>query len=603
MREKSNLDSLIGGNQKQSLTTLFMRLWIHIDHARRHQLWILFLLMILASFAEVFSIGSVIPFLAALTSPDKLFLSPRVQPIISLFKITQPKELVLIFTIFFAAAAVLSAVMRFALLFIGSRLSNDLGSDFSFSIYRRTLYQPYLVHISRNSSNVISGISDKAQGIIGSAIMPFLTLLSSLFLLVGILGTLFLIEPLVAISSITIFGGVYVFFAMISKRRMAIDSDKMCQAGPRVIKALQEGLGGIRDVLIDRTQEVYCSIYRAADIPLRRAIANMQIVSAAPRYGVEGLGIAIIAAISYLLIDGANGIANSVPVLGALVLGAQRLLPLLQQIYSSWASMRGGQASLQEALNLLDQPLPDWVGKSLIAPLPFTNSIQLNGLGFAYAKDRPEVLADIGLTIYKGSCVGIMGATGSGKSTLTDILMGLLTPTSGLIMVDGTPITPENQSAWHKRLAHVPQVIFLTDASVEENIAFGVPKAEIDVQRVRECAIRAQISETIESWPQKYLTMVGERGIRLSGGQRQRIGIARALYKNADVIVFDEATSALDEKTELAVMDAIYKLRSDLTIILVAHRIKTLKNCTQIIEIANGGVLRCTSYNDLGIIG
>jgi ABC-type multidrug transport system fused ATPase/permease subunit len=593
------LNSLAINEQRQTLPSLFMRLWTHISYDRRLKLGSLFILMILASFAEVFSIGSVIPFLAALTSPEKLFVSPYVQLIISTFEITQPKQLVLIFTIFFCAAAVLSALMRFLLLFIGARLSNDLGSDLSASMYRRTLFQPYLVHISRNSSEVISGISDKATGIIGSAILPFLTLLSSIILLVGILGTLFLIDSIVALSSIGIFGSVYVFFAMISKKRIAIDSKKMCLAGPTVIKALQEGLGGIRDVLIDRTQEVYCSIYRAADIPLRRAIANMQVVSAAPRYGVEGLGIAIIAWISYLLVDEANGIANSIPVLGAIVLGAQRLLPILQQIYSSWAAIRGGQASLQEALNLLDQPLPDWAGESLIVPLPFKNSIKLEGLGFSYTEDGPEVLADIGLTIPKGSCIGIIGLTGSGKSTLTDIMMGLLTPTSGLIMVDGTPITPQNQSAWHMRLAHVPQAIFLTDASVEENIAFGIPKAEIDVQRVRECALKAQISETVESWPQKYHTKVGERGVRLSGGQRQRIGIARALYKNADVIVFDEATSALDEKTELAVMDAIYKLRSDLTIIIVAHRIKTLKNCTKIVDMANGRILRCSSYSEL----
>jgi ATP-binding cassette subfamily B protein len=209
------------------------------------------------------------------------------------------------------------------------------------------------------------------------------------------------------------------------------------------------------------------------------------------------------------------------------------------------------------------------------------------------------VLNNLDLCITKGSRVGFVGKTGSGKSTLLDIVMGLLQPTEGVLEIDGQSITQGNYRAWQAHIAHVPQAIFLADSTIEENIAFGVPQDQIDHERVRQAACQAQIAEIIETWPQRYQTFVGERGIRLSGGQRQRIGIARALYKQADVIIFDEATSALDEETEQDVMRAIEGLSENLTILIIAHRLTTLKNCTQIVELGNGGVLRICDYQTL----
>ena len=203
------------------------------------------------------------------------------------------------------------------------------------------------------------------------------------------------------------------------------------------------------------------------------------------------------------------------------------------------------------------------------------------------------------MTIFKGSKVGFIGLTGSGKSTLLDVVMGLLEPTTGSLEVDGQAIMASNQRAWQAHIAHVPQAIFLADSTIEDNIAFGVPKDQIDFLRVQQAAQKAQIADSIESWPSRYQTVVGERGIRLSGGQRQRIGIARALYKQADVIIFDEATSALDTETEQSVMQSIEGLSKDLTLLIIAHRLTTLKNCTQIVELGGGGVKRVGSYQDM----
>ena len=287
------------------------------------------------------------------------------------------------------------------------------------------------------------------------------------------------------------------------------------------------------------------------------------------------------------------------PLLGSLALGAQRLLPALQQTYSSWATIIGSQAILADTLDLLDQPLPADAVEPPPAPLVLESSACLKGVRFRYSDDGPWVLDELDLTIRKGARVGIVGSTGSGKSTMLDLLMGLLTPTQGEVLVDGYAVTGQRLRAWQRTIAHVPQHIYLADASVAENIAFGIPRHSIDVRRVREAARRAQIAEFVESKPEGYDAFVGERGIRLSGGQRQRLGIARALYKQASVLVLDEATSALDNATDKSVMAAIEALDRDLTILLIAHRLTTVRRCDTIVQLENGRVVAQGSYDEL----
>jgi ATP-binding cassette subfamily B protein len=307
----------------------------------------------------------------------------------------------------------------------------------------------------------------------------------------------------------------------------------------------------------------------------------------------------LIASLAFTLAQESDGIAKAMPVLGALAIGTQRLLPILQLAYGSWSGIQGGQVSLQDALDLLDQPLPPYADHPVDEVLPFNQHIRLNQLSFQYNPKAPWVLENIDLTIIKGSRIGFIGPTGSGKSTMLDIVMGLLQPTKGTLEIDGQPVTLSNQRAWQMHLAHVPQAIFLADSTIAENIAFGIPQDLIDHGLVRKAARQAQIAESIETWPEQYQTVVGERGIRLSGGQRQRLGIARALYRQADVIIFDEATSALDNETEKAVMHAIEGLSSDLTLLIIAHRLTTLKNCTQIVELDARGIKRIGSYQDI----
>jgi ATP-binding cassette, subfamily B, bacterial PglK len=585
-----------------TLLKLLFRLWQHINPRRRLQFGLLFLVMILTSFAEVISIGAVLPFLGALTAPDRIFGHPMAQPFIQALNLTEPKHLLLPLTIAFSIGAMFSGVMRLILLWVQTRLGHSIGADFSFSIYRRALYQPYTVHLARNSSEIIAGVTAKSNGVVYNTLLPVLNILSSSFMLVFILIALLSIDPVVAISAFAGFSIIYLMVILMTNKALVRDSQRVNDETNQLIKALQEGLGSIRDVLIDGTQASYCKIYRNADLPLRRATANIAIVGGCPRYVIEALGMVLIAALAYSLADTPSGITSAIPVLGALALGAQRLLPVLQQAYSSWTAMRGGQDFLDEVLNLLDQPLPAHAEEPTPSPIPFNSNITLNTVAFRYNKAAPWVLKDgLSLRIQKGSQVGFIGPTGSGKSTLLDIVMGLLQPTSGSLEIDGLKVTEQNHRSWQMRIAHVPQAIYLADISIKENIAFGVPLEKIDHARVRQAAQKAQIAETIESLSYRYDTLVGERGVKLSGGQRQRIGVARALYKQADVIVFDEATSALDNDTESAMMEAIENLNDELTILIVAHRLSTLKNCTQVVELEDGSIKKIGSY--AGIVG
>jgi ATP-binding cassette subfamily B protein len=554
--------------------------------------------MVLASFAEILSIGSVLPFLGVLTAPQRVFEHSAVQPVIKALGLTAPSQLLLPLTIAFGIAALAAGAMRLLLLWASTRLSYATGADLSISIYRRTLYQSYAIHCARNSSEIINGISNKTNGVI-YIITMLLTLLSSGAMLVTILVALLSVDPFIALAAFGGFGLIYVGIIRMTRKQLSINSERTATESTHVIKSLQEGLGGIRDVLIDGSQATYCQIYRNADLPLRRAQGSNAFITNAPRYAMEALGMILIAVLAYSLAKQTDGIAKAIPILGALALGAQRLLPVLQQAYGAWSGIIGSLSSLYDTIELLDQPLPDYADKPAPEPLLFRHSISLKQLSFRYSQQSPYVLKHLSLTITKGSRIGFIGTTGSGKSTLLDIVMGLLQPSSGTLDIDGQAVEQGNQRAWQAHIAHVPQAIFLSDSTIEENIAFGIPKGEINHNRVREAARQAQIAESIESWPKKYQTYVGERGIRLSGGQRQRIGIARALYKQADVIIFDEATSALDSETEIAVMQAIEGLSHELTLLIIAHRITTLKNCTQIVELGDGCIKRTGSYQDI----
>jgi ATP-binding cassette subfamily B protein len=555
--------------------------------------------MIVASLSEIISIGAVLPFLGALTAPEQVYQHPLMQSIIQILGLTEPSQLILPLTIFFIIAVLLAGSIRLTLLYVMTRLSFATGADLSISIYRRTLYQEYTVHVSRNSSEVINSIITKTNIVINGVLTQVLTFISSTALLIGIMGALFAINISVALSASIGFGLLYWLVIRYTKNQLKDNSQIIADQSTQMIKSLQEGLGGIRDLLIDGTQQFYCQLYRSADLPLRRASGNNLFISGSPRYALEAIGMTLIAGLAYVMTQQEGGMVTAIPVLGALALGAQRLLPALQQAYGAYSTIKGSNSSLKDVLDLLGQPLPVYADQPLPKPIPFERELKLTELNFRYTEDSPWVLKNINLSLKKGARIGFIGVTGSGKSTLIDIIMGLLPPTNGKLMIDQQPINSQNCRAWQAHIAHVPQNIYLSDSTIEENIAFGIAKEEIDHQRVKKAAQQAQIAELIEEWEEGYQTFVGERGIRLSGGQRQRIGIARALYKKANVLIFDEATSALDNETEWEVMKAIEEIGEEITVLIIAHRLTTLKGCDKIVKLGKKYTVHVGNYQEM----
>jgi ATP-binding cassette, subfamily B, bacterial PglK len=582
-----------------TLRALLVRLWQHLSRRRRRQFLLIMGLMLLSAFTEVMSLGAVLPFLGILTAPEAVFRYRGVAQIAHAFGITTAHELLLTLTIAFALIALLAGAIRMLLLWVSTRFTFAAGADLSIEVYRRTLYQPYRVHVARNSSEVISGIINKVGGTVLGVLLPLMTLISSAMLLVAMPLALIAIDPVVAMVATLGFGTSYAVITWISRRRLRSNSERIANEQTQVVKALHEGLGGIRDVLLDGSQPVYCDVYRRADQLLRRAQGDNVFIAQSPRYAMEALGMVLIAVLAYGMSLQQGVVATTLPVLGALALGAQRLLPALQQAFGAWASIVGSQASLADTIILIDQPLPAQMLQMAPAPLPLREAIHLRGVRFRYTDTGPWVLDGLDLIIPKGARIGLVGGTGSGKSTTLDLLMGLLTPTEGEVVIDGEPLIGSRIRAWQRTIAHVPQSIYLADTTVAQNIAFGVPREAIDFARVQQAAQQAQIAEFIESGPDGYETFVGERGIRLSGGQRQRIGIARALYKRASVLVLDEATSALDNATERSVMDGIEALHRDLTVVIIAHRLTTVRRCDTIVELQQGRVVAQAPYERL----
>jgi ABC-type multidrug transport system fused ATPase/permease subunit len=585
--------------EQTTSSVLLLRLWRHLSHRRRRQFILVCVFSLVSALAEVVSLGAVLPFLGVLTAPDRVLGYPFIAHAARAWGITAPSQLLLPLTVIFVAVAVAAAVIRMGVLWAGTRFTFATGADIGIEVYRRSLYQSYSTHVSRNSSEVISGILAKVGGVVLGVILPLMTLISSVLVLVGVMAALLAINARLALIATGVFGAAYLSITAVSRRRLEHNSRRVADGYTQLVKALQEGLGAIRDVLLDNTQEFYCAIYERADHQFRLAQGENIVIGLGPRYLMEMIVMVLVAITAYALSQRAGGLAAALPMLGALALGAQRMLPALQQAFNAWANMAGTHASLADTIELLDQPLPPQTRRAVPAAMRFQSSVRFSAVRFRYASTAPWVLDGFNLTIRKGARIGLIGSTGCGKTTAMDLLMGLLSPTEGEVLVDEAPLQGERVRAWQQAIAHVPQNLYLADATVAENIAFGVSRDDVDLGRVQRAAQQAQIATFLEKQPEGYQTPVGERGVRLSGGQRQRIGIARALYKRASVLVLDEATSALDSDTERSVMDAIEGLDRDLTIIVVAHRLTTVRRCDTIVELAGGMVGAVGSYEEV----
>lgn len=576
---------------RYDIITNILKLWRHFNARRKLNFFILLILSLVTAFAEVISLGTVLPFLTALTAPESLFKADFMQIFLRMLEVKDPEGMLLPLTIIFISAALISGVMRLLQLYMNTLVSASVGAELSIKVYSRSLYQPYSTHLKQNSSAIINAVATKVPLITNGTIFPLISMISSSLILSGILLTLLLIDPVVTLSIIIGFGSIYFLIFLFTRPILKRNGEVIAKESTIMVKTMQEGIGGIRDVIIDNAQKIYQQVHADAVLPLRRAQALNQFIGMSPRFGIEAIGIAMIGGIAFLLVGQGDNFENGLPILGTIVFGAQRMLPALQTVFVSWSAMQGNAQVAADVIEFLDQPLKKHSPHDANI-LPFNNNIILRDLYFRYEDNGPDIINNVNLSILKGRKIGFIGTTGSGKSTLLDIIMGLIQPTKGNLLVDGLVVDESCASAWQRNIAHVPQSIFLSDSSIKENIAFGIPAKKIDFDRVKWAAQQAHMHNLIDSWPDKYNTFVGERGVRLSGGQLQRIGIARAIYKKASLIVLDEATSALDLKTEQLIVDTIDGMEDGVTILIISHRLESLKGCDEIFSISEVGSIK-----------
>ena len=570
-----------------SLLSTLKNLSLFIDKRRKIQFLFLLVLTTFAGFVEMLSIASVVPFVSLITdgsfTKERFYLSKIVV-------IKDKEEAIILSGLIFSCLYLVNSFSRICLIYATSRLSQVTAAELSVKIYKAKLFDTYSNHISKNSSSIVAAITQKVYEM-AMSISAAITLVSGAFIFICIVSILMWVNPKIMIISILFFGILYLSLIVFGKKAIATSSQIINKQQNNIVEILQNGLGALRDIILDKTQYFYINIFQKAAFEKAKKQALLDFIQSSPRYIFEGMGIMLFV-ILLIYFSGSSSspekFSTILPTLAALAIGSQRILPLLNAVYANFIILRGNHYQVAEVVASLNENLIKEQKEKLIIEknLDLRNLITFNNVSFSYDK-KNYILENINFQIKKGLRVGIIGKTGEGKSTFLDLLMGLLEPENGTIYIDDVELTQDTNSSWQSKISHVPQKIFLSNSSFLENIAFGLDLNEIDRNRVELVSKKSQIHEFIMKLENRYLQSVGERGIRLSGGQIQRIGLARALYKNTEVIIFDEATNSLDVATEKLIMKELYDLDKNLTVIMVAHRLNTLKDCDIIFEVKN----------------
>ncbi len=577
---------------------LFKKIWNELSSRRKLQLFSLLFLMLLSGIAEMLTLASVIPFITLLTNPESFLELNIVQKFSNFFGIKDYSDLLLSTTIFFISAVIFSALIRLTNLWLNIRLSALIGNDFSCKVFDRVLKKDYLFHINTPSSKSITIITSKIGALV-LVISKYLQGLTSIIIITFILVSLIFIDKSIALTTFTIFGIIYLTIAYSLKNKLINISKTISLSSEIMVKTIQEGLSSIREIILDGNQKKYLSIFKSADFPVRIGYAKNTFFALFPRYVLETIGIIIISLIAYNLTTSSSQQLTSITFLGTLALGIQKILPAIQLAYTAWSEINGYSRSCIDIFDIINDENNEYKNIGFVEKLTTFKKLEFKNVSFRYSNDSKYILEDISFTIHSGEKVGIIGITGSGKSTLIDLIMGLLMPTKGEIFINDRKIDNDQNLAllysWRRAIAHVPQNIFLSNGTIEENISFGYEEYNPNIEDIKFAADISCISEFINKLPLKYKSFVGERGVKISGGQIQRIGIARAVFKNKNILILDEATSSLDEKTEKDVIKNIENNGISNTLLMISHRPSTIKNCNRVFEVKDHTVIEIRS--------
>jgi ATP-binding cassette, subfamily B, bacterial PglK len=577
-----------------------IKLYKNISYNEKIKLIFVVFLYIFGSLLEVFSISLVFPLITILFDESVLLEIKYIKAILEFFSITNSDDTILFLMYSFISVTVLSVIFRIVIIRYSANFAFNLGHSISIRAYSNLIHKPYQDFSIDNSSGAISNIATKLNNVIQNLIYPVVAIIGSIIMLLIIIGVLiwvsvaskFVFIMLSSILSMYLII-IYLFKSTLQKNSIVVSKNQTLQ-----VKSLQESLGTIKDIILTNSFNFFEQQYNSLDKRLRNKQALNILLGQFPRYLVETLSVVLILwlAVYYIHFSPEYDKNALIPVFATLAIAFQRILPYINQTYRSWANITSNQKALDDVLNMLKVQSKNVNTNVLNTNLSFDNSIELKNIDFCY-QGTDLILKDISLIIGKGEKIGFVGDTGSGKSTILDIIMGLISPTSGQVLVDGIDIKTNIQN-WHEKISHLSQFPYITDSDFSQNVAFGSGIINSNSNSISKSLKIACLDAFVDDRGGMH-SKVGENGSLLSGGQRQRLGIARCIYKDSMLIVLDEATSALDSKTEGKIMENIYSLNGNYTILIIAHRISTLKNCDRIVELENGKIKRIGTFEDV----
>lgn len=573
-----------------------------LSDSQKQRFYFLQFLVVLMAFAELLGIASIAPFMALLGDIEMLQRDNFLSEIYHYSGVGSEREFVMLVGGTVLLALLFSSLVSMYTTWKLSIYATKVGTEIADQLYGYYMKQGWLFHTANNSADLTKKIVNETDRLTMQVLLPFMILNSRLVLSIVISFSLFLYDPIVAISGLALFALTYLLLFKYVRRSLNANGERISEAHSVRYRLINEGLGGVKDIILLGRQQTFIKRFALSGKSLAQGLGSNNAISMVPRYAVELLAFGSMVALILVLFDHYEGnLGQILPVLSIYVLAGFKLLPAFQQVYANLAQIKG---ALPAYLSLRDDLMASYEMHGGLVPereavSRLSAELVLKDVCFTYPEKNERAVNHVDIVIPANSVVGFVGSSGSGKSTIVDILLTLLDIDSGELLVDGVTINDSNKYAWRQQIGFVPQTIFLSEGTICENVAFGIPQEEIDVTKVDRALRLAHLSETVSKLEKGIDTMVGERGVKLSGGQRQRLGIARALYHDPDILVFDEATSALDGITEKLIMNAIQEFHGTKTIIMIAHRLKTVRMCDKIYFVNEGSIIDSGSYQEL----
>jgi len=583
-----------------SLLALLKKVISILDNKEKRFFYYLSSAFFFVAIIETFGVVLIIPFIEIASNPEIINSNYQLNLINDFFQFSNTNSFILFLGISYFFYLIFSQAFKAVIMYLQLRYTFSLESSISKRLLESYLRQTYSWFLDKHSGDMGKGILSEVAETIHYSLTPLLGMISQLFLTTLLIILIVLVNPLVALITLLFLLLLNLLIFNKVKNWIKLIGINKVKHNQRRYKTVVEAFGAIKEIKLSGIEKIYSNKFSSAANDFSTANSNVQIVSILPKYLLEALSFGFLILFILYNLSLGNNLTEVLPILSMFAFAALRLIPAFQQIFSSLNKINFSTKGLDDILYRLNENKDLKISKKTNNSLQIKNKIEINNLNFVYPNSNRIALNKINLSIQSGKKIGIVGSTGSGKTTLIDILLGLLKPTNGEISLDGNKISKLGLREWQNSIGYVPQNIFLSDKTIAENIAFGLSLEELDIERVKEvCKIASLHNFITEELEQNYFTEVGERGIRLSGGQRQRIGIARALYNNPSLLVLDEATSALDNLTEKVIIESIANHSKNITTIIIAHRLNTIKNCDCIYYLDKGEIKSYGTYEEL----